>query len=425
MRPIRHNERILSLLSSVVLFLLVTPVTMTYTLVSSVKTPYILFTILFILLFLNIGAALFTKSENKRYFYQSILTWSVIVIVMGGVMANNIMERGRVAVNLNHHTHDIVLQLESAVRFLNKGVNPYATNYIGTPLESWEYGELGKPAVNPALFHFVMPPFYLYSAYPFYFSAKIFPGFFDGRMPLYTAAFLFLILFWFSIRDKNLRLFAIPFIAFLPGVFSYLIEGRSDYLVLLWQFAALVFLFRKKYIISMTALVLALTTKQSSWFFMPFYLLSFIHIVRDRKRITNAILYGLMLLYVIIGPFIVWDTPHFMESMIGYLSGNATHSYPIAGYGLGMVLFDLGIIKSIHEPFPFFYWQIFVSVPLLVFLLMRLRKNVTQYFVSLFFAFFLFVSWWGMRYFHNSHIMYIGTWMCIGIVQLLDSRKNS
>ena len=38
----------------------------------------------------------------------------------------------------------------------------------------------------------------------------------------------------------------------------------------------------------------------------------------------------------------------FLESTILFLSGNATHSYPISGYGLGMVLNDVGIIKDIN-----------------------------------------------------------------------------
>src|SRR5688572_3404625 len=58
--------------------------------------------------------------------------------------------------------HDSVVQFEASIRMVREGRNPYAENYHGTPLEKWRGWK-----ENPALHHFVYPPFLLVLSVPF------------------------------------------------------------------------------------------------------------------------------------------------------------------------------------------------------------------------------------------------------------------
>ena len=134
-------------LSGVLLFALVVPFIMTYRL-SPGETPYWLFGIIFVLL----GAFLVIK--NRRF--GDILLWITIVTVIGSAYFSAIVVRHQTAPV--YQIHDMPLQLESAIQFLLSGKNPYATTYFGTSLELWHYSDT---EVNPALYHFVMMPWYL------------------------------------------------------------------------------------------------------------------------------------------------------------------------------------------------------------------------------------------------------------------------
>jgi len=126
----------------------------------------------------------------------------------------------------------------------------------------------------------------------------------------------------------------------------------------------------------------------------------------------------------LVGPFLVMDANAFISSTILYLSGNAPHSYPVGGYGFGMLLFDYGIIKNIHDFYPFAFWQFMMGVPVLVTILMYLHKKPTISRLMLGYAGVLFVFWYFSRYFNNSHIAYIGTLLSLGIIKQWDEQEE-
>src|SRR3989344_2894776 len=159
-------------IGAVLLFALSIPVVMGYRILPIEGTPYWLVGILFVLLTVNILRPKLIK----------FLLWPIIIIVLGATMMTAIVDRSKTAPI--YGVHDIILQQEAAMRYILEGKNPYKETYFNTPLAAWHYAELGKEVVNPALYHFVMPPWYLLFPFPFYFVSTPLFGFFDGRMPL-------------------------------------------------------------------------------------------------------------------------------------------------------------------------------------------------------------------------------------------------
>ncbi len=388
-------------LSSILLLILVTPFIMTYRL-SPEETPYWLFGIIFFMLLLYLIFDLVAKNKDR---YQSILLWVIIAIVIGSAYYSAIVVRHQTAPIYN--IHDIALQQESAVRFLLHGKNPYASTYFGTPLEEWNYS---VKELNPALFHFVMMPWYLLFTLPFYaFSVSIF-GFFDGRMPLVFLFFTTLFLAWKLAKNNEKRRQFIALLAFNPATLGYFLEGRADFFMFAFLFLAFFLLEKEKYFLSGIPMTLAFATKQSVWPIFPFYFAYLF--VKKRKSLVKAVLSLVPFVFtfgLIVLPFFFWNQKAFLESTLFYLSGSTPNSYPVAGYGWGMLLRQQGFIKDVHAFYPFWVWQVIVCLPLGFFLLRWLIKTPAVWKLITCYGIFTFVFWYFSRYFNNSHLGYISS----------------
>ena len=148
-------------LDTILLFALLVPFIMSHR-ISPGETPYWLFGLIFLGLLAYVSFDLFfdlkLKLLNKL---KMAVLWILIIVTIGSGIYSEVIVRHQSSPTYN--VHDIILQQESAIRFLIHGTNPYSTTYFGTPLEKWHYSDT---EVNPALFHFVMGPFYLIFAIP-------------------------------------------------------------------------------------------------------------------------------------------------------------------------------------------------------------------------------------------------------------------
>jgi hypothetical protein len=254
-----------------------------------------------------------------------------------------------------------------------------------------------------------MMPWYFLFSLPFYFLSITFFGFFDGRIPLVFLFTLLLVLAWQLIKsnEESRRLFLI-LLAFNPATLGYFLEGRADVFMFTFLFLALFLLEKKHYSLAGIPLALAFSTKQSSWPIFPFYL-AFLwlnskkNLRQTMKNISPfALVFGLIVL-----PFFFWDAQAFFKSTIFYLSGNVSHSYPISGYGWGMVLHQLGIIKNLHLFYPFWAWQLIVCLPLAAVLFRWLAKSPEVWRLIACYGIFTFVFWYFSRYLNNNHLGYL------------------
>lgn len=388
-------------IDSVLLFALVVPFIIAYR-ISPNDTPYWFFGLIFLGLLSYIALDIFKLKENTVFRFKQTILWILVFGVIGSAIFSAIVVRHRTAPV--YMIHDIIIQQEAAIRFLLHGRNPYNTTYFDTPLAQWHYSDID---VNPALYHFVMEPFYLLFAIPFYIISSRLFGFFDGRMPLFFLFFSMLFLAGKLIKDNNKKLLFIILLAFNPAMLGYTLEGRSDIFMLAFLFLGLYLLHINKYFIAGIPIALAFAIKQSAWPILPFYF-AFIYFKNKNisKTFQNLVPFVITFI-VIISPFFIWNAKGFLDSTLFYLSGNTIHGYPISGYGLGMVLYQMGIIKDINSYYPFQIWQAVLGIPLAIVLIKNLKNNLNVSRLVLIYGIFLFVFWYFSRYLNNSHLGYL------------------
>lgn len=402
-------------IDSILLFALVVPFIMAYR-ISPNDTPYWLFGLIFLGLISYIVLDIVKLGENISFKFKQIILWLLIVGVIGSSVFSAIIVRHKT--HPAYMIHDIIIQQEAAVRFLLHGRNPYSTTYFDTPLMQWHYSDKDT---NPALYHFVMEPFYLLFAVPFYLVSNRLFGFFDGRIPLFFLFFAMLFMADKLVKDKNKKLLFLILLAFNPAMLGYTLEGRSDIFMFSFLFLGFYFLYIKKYFLAGLPIALAFAVKQSAWPILPFYF-AFIYFKNKNIKKTFRDLFSFIVtLALIILPFFLWDPKAFLDSTLFYLSGNTTHGYPISGYGLGMVLFQMGIIKDVNQYYPFQIWQAIFGIPLATVLIKNLKNNLTVSRLILIYGIFLFVFWYFSRYLNNSHLGYLSM---VFIVAYFWPKKN-
>jgi len=411
-------------LDALLAFVLAVPVVMKYRILPVAGTPYWLFALLFFILVANVLVSLYPGLFGKKLPVEklkSVLLWSTLAIVVGGTSMTAIIDRSKTAPV--YGVHDIILQQESALRYLLEGKNPYKETYFGTPLEEWHYDELGKPAVNPALYHFVMPPWYLLFSFLFYGISIPLLGFFDGRMPLVFCLFgtLFIISRWF--KERKIANITLLLVALSPAVIDYFIEGRSDIFALFWFVWALYLLEKKKFLLSAGIFALAVLSKQTIWFAAPFY---GVYVWITGKKSTSTVFKSLLVVLAVValiaGPFILWNARAFTDSVVFYLSGNTPQSYPVSGYGLGMLLYELGVIRDIHAYYPFTLWQLGLGLPAMGIGLWWLAKKPVMSRLILGYGVTLLVIWYVSRYLNNSHLGYVSTILILAVLKDWDEK---
>ena len=390
-------------LDTILLFALVVPFIMMYR-IGPGDTPIWLFGLIFLSLlsniFLDIGV--FKLKEKVYNRAKLFLLWFLVFATIGGGLFSEIIVRHQTAPI--YHVNDIILQQEAAIKFLVHGQNPYSVTYVNTPMAQFHYSD---SEINPALYHFVMQPFYVLFAVPFYLVMGHTIGFFDARVPLFILFIILLVMAQFLQKDPEKKREFMTLLAFNPAMLGYFIEGRDDIFMYTFLFAAFYLLYKKKFSGAGFLMALAFTIKQSVWPLFPFYA-AFLYF--SSKNIKKTIIWLIpfsILILAIIGPFFFWNPKAFLDSTIFYLSGNTTHSYPIAGYGLGMLLYQAGIIKNVHQQYPFTIWQIIICLPLLIGLIIWLGKKVSVVRLILSYGIFLFVFWYLNRYFNNSHVGFL------------------
>lgn len=388
-------------LDSILLFAFVMPFIMAYR-IGPNDTPYWFFGIIFFSLLSYIVLDVSRLTENIISRFKQIILWFLIVGVVGGAIFSAITVRHRT--HPTYMIHDIIIQQESAIRFLLHGRNPYSTTYFDTSLAQWRYSD---KEVNPALYHFVMEPFYLLFAIPFYILSSRLFGFFDGRMPLFFLFFTMLFLADRLIKDKGRRLLFLILLAFNPAMLGYTLEGRSDIFMYTFLFLGFYLLHNKKYLLAGIPIALAFAIKQSAWPLFPFYFAFLYFKNKNIKKTAQELLPFIITFAGIILPFFIWDSKAFLESTVFYLSGNILHGYPISGYGWGMVLAQMGIVKDVNQYYPFQIWQALIGIPLMVILIKNLKNNLSVGRLILIYGIFLFVFWYLSRYFNNSHLGYL------------------
>lgn len=304
------------------------------------------------------------------------------------------------------YIHDGALMIEEAARKLLAGHNPYAADYLDTPLYYW-------PMVNnPALYHLTYFPFLFLVTVPFVWLFDHVGIFWDQRY-LYLPAFIgTLAIVPFLVRRTEHRLALVALVGLNPQLFPFVVEGRNDFFVLLFLFAGVALLQRERRTLSSLAIAAAAAAKLHALFLLPFLV---VYLVATRKprtigaalRALTPLIPAAVFLLVTFAPFLVNDWNAFYDDVVRYNAGGAAWTYPISGMGFSALLLALGIIAFRQADFPFAVIEIAVATPIALYTMYRLWREPTIARMLIGYSLTLLAFLFFGRYFQGNYLGYI------------------
>ncbi|MGQ9666666.1 MAG: hypothetical protein ACUVWB_05050 [Anaerolineae bacterium] len=318
-----------------------------------------------------------------------------------------------------------VIQTEEAVKLFLAGRNPYVEDYTQTPLAEWGLD------LRSALYHYPYLPWTFVFSAPFYLLSQAVWGYFDERM-VYLPLFVLTLLMSLRLaRRPSHRLMLLMALGLNPIMGSDVIFGQNDIFVLCWMMLAWWFLPQKegerrqewRYLASSAAAGLALASKPTAWFMLPFHLLALWEVSREGRRWDIAprgwsrALPMLVVFLALAGPYFLWSPAAFVDDIWKWASGTSATPYQIRGWGFANFVLALGLVESRLSYFPFWIPQALTSVPLLIALLWRQvtrRQGIAG--IALYTALLLFVYAFFSRFFNENYVGFIAALLTIGIL---------
>ena len=304
------------------------------------------------------------------------------------------------------YVHDGALMIEEASRKLLAGHNPYATDYLDTPLYYW-------PMVNnPALYHLTYFPFLFLVTIPFVWLFDHVGLFWDQRY-LYLPAFVAtLAVLPLLARRNEYRIALVALVGLNPQLFPFVIEGRNDFFVLFFLFVGIALLQRERRALGSLAVAAAAAAKLHALFLLPFVVVYLIATRRPRTigqalRALTPMIPAAVFLLVTFAPFLVNDWNAFYDDVVQYNAGGAAWTYPISGMGFSALLLSLGAIQYRQADFPFAAIEIAVATPIALYTMYRLWRDPTIARMLWGYALTLLAFLFFGRYFQGNYLGYI------------------
>jgi hypothetical protein len=304
------------------------------------------------------------------------------LIVIYGIIALLVFGKTALLIGLRHqrgpasYTHDGgVIQTEATIDYFLAGLNPYAEDYVNTPLAEWGFSEY-----RTALYHYPYLPWTFIFSTPFYLLSTAWLGWFDQRLVYLVLFALSLALAQTMVRRPRDRRLAVAIIGLNPIMASDVIFGQNDSFVLFWILLGLWLVRRpgERYpaLLGSAAFGLACASKPTAWFLAPFWLL---YLARDRwgeslvpsrargRRLLATLVrrvWTLPLVFLVsTGPWFVWNPGAMIDD--------------VWRWGASNLVLGLGWVKDRFEYWPFLLPELIVSLPLLWFLLRRQARRNT------------------------------------------------
>lgn len=314
--------------------------------------------------------------------------------------------------------HDGALHTEAAVAFLMEGKNPYVERYDDTPIRFFGFDGVTL-ADNPSFEYLPYLPGYLFVSIPWYLAFSKLGILYDQRI-VYLIAYLFLVIMLPLLgRTPVRKLLILAAVALNPLLVGPVVLGMNDVLVVLLLVVTIWLVLKKRLYWSALVVGLACATKQSAWFFLPFYFLLIAPelwsggSMRKTLKTLGAMVIMPILLTV---PFLLWDYAAFVTDVWSFPSGAVENSHPIQGYTLGNLLVGMGVIASPRDHFPFWIFQLALGAPLLLWMLKLQSRSKQVGMVFLCAGFFTFGFGFFSRFFLDNYLGYVVVLMSLGIL---------
>lgn len=375
------------------------------------------------LLYLVVDTLLRPKGEKIEVGIKTVLLIVFVAVAVGGTTWNLIGLRNR-SLDTNYIS-DSGLQVELAGKFILEKENPYVKDYDATSLAKWPYADEAGRTVNPALYHNVIPPFLIIAATVGFRVFSRFFGFFDIRL-VYLAAYVSVLILGFIKYKLHRRLLIFLILVCMNPLFTInLIKGTNDIVVLALLLWSIFFIEKKNSIAAAVLFGIALATKQTAWFVVPFYFL-YSHYIFEKRKFFIFVGVSIFVGFIFYAPFLFNNFERTFRSLIFYptshTSGNIT-THPIEGFGFGQIIYAMGWVPSIYASFPFWILQLVIGGSTMVMLLLRQRKRMSGSTVLSSAALVTGVVWFFNRYFLESHLAYLLVLLAAASVWEFDEKK--
>jgi hypothetical protein len=274
-----------------------------------------------------------------------------------------VLQRPRLGLTMEH---DGLLQIESAIDRLLNGQPIYGVDWSTTPMArlAWD----ATPGPNPALHHLAYFPLTVLIGLPFRLVAGALGLPFDYRIVLVGFVVLGLVAILALPIAPERRFMVITAVFVSPMITLYLWAGRTDIEFLAVVFLGLALLARGHPVAAAFGLGVAVALKPFAVMAVPFLLL----VLALRWQVRPArreLVFGLAALGLVpavtILPFLIANPAAFWTDVVLYTSGGVGDAYPIAGYGLGELLYQVHLVAHRTDRLPFGIFQLLAVTPVL------------------------------------------------------------
>ena len=299
------------------------------------------------------------------------LTYRLKLGLLLAIIASTVFAQSGFLILMRHatgpasFTHDGgVIQTEAATEMFLSGRNPYAENYLNTPLADWGLEK------RTALYHYPYLPWTFVASAPAMLASDWALGWWDER-------FLYLVLFALSLAllpglagNREDALLLVGIYGLNPIMGNDVIFGMNDSFVLAWAVLALWLARRERYGLASLAMGLAWASKSTAWFFAPFYLAYLAQGRggwRQRLRLLWQRLWpALAVMAILVLPYVAWNPGAFYDDIWAWSAGTSATSYQIRGWGLSNLVLALGLVPNDQAYFPFWPAEVAVCLPILL-----------------------------------------------------------
>jgi hypothetical protein len=238
----------------------------------------------------------------------------------------------------------------------------------------------GFPEFRTALDHYPYLPATFVLSTPIKLLSDNSIGWYDQRFTYLLLFILILILIPSLVRKRPEAILGLTMVLALNPIMGLdILFGQNDLFVLAWIVLSFWFLQRRKIVWSSIFFGIACAAKPTAWFMVPFWgvaLLSDLNMSWKTfprylplllRRLAPAII--IFLLFIL--PYLFWNADALIDDIWRWAAGTAETHYQIWGLGFANYLLATGSLADRFAYWPFWIPEIIVSIPLLIFLIVK------------------------------------------------------
>jgi 4-amino-4-deoxy-L-arabinose transferase-like glycosyltransferase len=298
----------------------------------------------------------------------------------------------------------------------------------------------GIDEFRTALYHYPYLPWTFIFSAPFKALADVAAGWYDQRF-VYLLLFAVTLLMLPGLTGLlKAKLLLVMLVGLNPIMGSDLIFGQNDSFVLAWVVIGLWLWVRGMTagagrgwrFASGVALGLAIASKPTTWFLIPFLGL-WVAGLPERgswsawmRSLWQAIWPVALAVGLVVLPYLIWDAGAMFDDVWRWSAGTSPTAYQIWGWGAANFVLAFGGVADRFAYWPFWLPELLIGLPVLIALLWRQRTENTLSRALWGYGIFLLAFFFVSRFLNENYLGYIAAFLALGaLVDPFDSRSRS